>query len=398
MKKQVSFFALTFLILSFFACDLGIKFPKEIVIKGSPQIVFAAKINFGDMLMGFFEEAIKDLEEVDVFPCVNTENHTYIAYINLFTESLNLGGVIPDDDLFPGITIPDYITMSQEETLYKSAEIELPLSALTDNELLNGFSLNNMSAKLYFSGEGTLIQKVKIELIIDGVAGDEYDINTSGISGSGSINFDDDKYTGTKLPDGGVEIPFTPGANPTVQFRAFVPLGAEITEDDFTTGQITAELLVWIPLELTALAEGTWELLDLSKTEDGSPPNDLFGRPDPEGNDEVEGNVFTDIISYLELEVALNKSPFPSGTEININSTGGFNITGELEGNSIKIIAANLDDLNDPQYYPFAPSISLTIPPGDLVLPRDFRTTSIAVKADIKFNIPLQKEEEEEEE
>jgi hypothetical protein len=366
--------------LLFFSCDL----PTAVEIRGNPQLAFLANIDIGDTISSKLTEGIAGIEGSSIIPCKNVPYQTYLIHMNLpveeITETLEYFKNIPGDWL---------ITALKDNTLYESPEpTDIPLSGLGD--FLNGFTLSQAKTKLYMSGiNSDLIEVLSIQLIIDGIEQEPFNITGEDIGESGLKNIT--VYNDNKAPDKGHEITGLTfaGEDIKIDFKAFIAEGKsfKIIQGMFDNPYFSVEVVIWLPLVLEAGDDGgalTFPIDDLFAEGD-----DLFGR-----DSAVSENTITDIVQSLELSIKLNSTLFDDSnlvvSSIIESSHDEIRIVNRLKGSSLNFAVSeqNMQKINN--HFPFSPKFSVEFGPGRvLTFPWNLSINEIALKAKIKCRIDL---------
>ncbi|MCL2277529.1 MAG: hypothetical protein FWC21_06475 [Treponema sp.] len=406
MKKHIIFGVLTIFLLSFFACDHNFTIPKEVQIKGSPEIKFGAKFDLSEM----FKEAIdgmknslKDNDDFALIDCNDTEYETFLIYMELLDEVIDLadselGQNIPSMDpelaeilnnlglghnnpAAPPQTIPEGGLDLYNDT------ISLPLDAMDD--LLSGFAFNDAKIYLYVSGSGGLAELLSIELTLPDNEKKKSDISNTNSSGY-SDNWKSSGYSGEQAPGGyASEIPMSSMTSGTqeINCRIFIEGGKVITSADLALeGNILVEAVIWFPLVLTVTNSAGAKIEIMENIGEG----DLFGRSsDSEESDNIDLENF---VTWLKLDLVLNNKLFEDAKVL--AESKGVEIIVPLTGNSITldIKEDTLREINNPDNIPFNPSISLRFDEGTrLTIPNgfDIAITKFSISAGINAKIPL---------
>jgi len=409
MKKHIISGVLILFMFSFLTCDHEFAFPKEIQIKGSPDIKFGASVDLSEI----FEEAITGMKTslsgaagIELIECKNTVYETFMIYMELLDRTINLADNNPFGTEVAGLS-PDLIKILKDLGLYHddpnlkrtippeglnffNDKISLPLDGVGD--LLSGFSFNDAYIFLYVSGSGGLVNLLSIELTLpDGkiIYSDIHSARSSGRAGWAA------GYSGAQAPGGyAAAIPLSSmksGNTPQeIGCKIYIKGGKTITPADLDlTGDILVEAVIWLPLVLTVTNPNGASIEIMGSIMDNV---DLFGRTaSPE---ESENNLdLENFVSWLKLELILNNKLFEGAKVVAQNPTG-VKIEVPLTGNSITVdINENkLKDINDPSNIPFNPSISLKFENNaKLIIPKDFNIKIIkfGITAGLNVKIPL---------
>ena len=401
------------LIFVFPACDL--QFPTAVLVKGNPEVRFAATIPLGDM----FKEALDGMKEslegsgsgglgMNIIKCTGTEYETFLIYSKILDEKFDLTDIeigefpeeIPEEFLeylrdVLGVDINNpavEITVDGKKELLEETEIILPFDDA--GELLDGFSFEGAKIILYISGSGGLADLLTLDLTIGNGTKQNFPISgsmPSGINSWVAPNY----YTGTTAPTAGavavINLNSLAFEELTIKYSVYIADGKTIIPSHLNEeATIKVEAVIWLPLELTAGSGAPEIVLMDSIMEDDI---DLFGRTaDGDGFD------LSDFVSSFSFGLQLNNNPF-QGAELKAVSPGkngspGVTIPVVLSGNSIllNINEQLLRDINDPDNIPFNPSISLEFKPnGKLAIPREFdlAITSLELSAALNFRMEL---------
>lgn len=399
--KNRYYFLILMLALSVLSCTL----PKEIEIRGTtPELTFRADMDFSEMFPSdMIQEAFSgENSDITVLDCVDAVDHqTYLLHMEAIKVESPLLFELPlvgsnsitielpnGEDLT--IIIEDYlgheIKLLEEAVLYNSKDGEdpviLPLEELGDSmaEFLGDFYFtSDVQAKIYFSSQDRSILEIM-----------NFDIHFGDtvvpITNFEPVNFDVNTgvYIGTVMPSGGNVIE---GFASLLNQKQDIEVNVKIYMEEGTSIEgewlnkdidITAELVIWLPLELQARAGGA--TIDF--------PSDFF-----EGVDDFI-DTLTDIVESLSLIVGMSPhNPFKGGNLI-MEISPGFEIVNRLDDDWLKFAISEdemqrINNLNSG----FNPKFSLRFAPGQILgIPKgfEFSLTSITLEATrIKYTIEL---------
>jgi len=396
--KKTYLFLLTALAFAIFACAI----PSEIEVRGSiPKLKFATQTDFSEEFSNIIKDAFGNDETIKKQDCVKVnEVQTFLIHVQAVDQSfafdLDTGSINTIEIDGVEYNISDYTTTFQFETdavIFDSDEeknkdksITLPLSSLGDNLKGFNFSSDNIEAKLYIYSENEIIENAVIQIRFDKddngvfVHGDNPIIINDIVLARSGIDLNLSDYFETSLPSGGYEIDGFAGMlndnadyqiNVKVTLPANKPIQKSWLDDDV---KITAELLVWFPLELEARGEGA--AIEF-----------------PESTFDGVGGFIDSVVEYMEelsLIVEMNKNPFQDGILVmsqsegsemlyNIeHSMGAKTLNFKLSDNNMRIIERLSGDFN--------PKFSVKFDSGDrLSIPRSFNTTNITFSAKISY-------------
>jgi len=400
MRKNISFLALSLLVLIFFACEFIT--PTAVEIKGSPSLRFSERVNIGKMFTDLLEEAITGDDKMEFFPCKQTADLTYLIYMDLYNEEFE--AVENEQDWlklnFPGMDIPWSeigSALPNERVLIDGVDDAVTLPLLQIGTLLEGFQFSGYKTKLYFSGSD-FVGKAKVDITIQDVVngvptgvitkiGDGLDISNRK---SDVETWETNGYNGTSYPSDGVEVAIPiEGKDIAVSFKVYIPAGQTLTLADFAAGSVKVEIVVWLPFVFEAVTNDA----EISFPEDAlfSSKDDLFGRDKP-GAD----SMMTDVIESLSLEIMFDKNPF-TGSDLIVFSKGdegssGIEIKNPITGRSLSFAFSENDmkRINAPENWPFTPNFKMKFRPGaTLEFPREFYATDLRFNAKIRYKMDL---------
>jgi hypothetical protein len=374
MKKRTIYAVFSLFLLIFFSC--GLQFPEEIQVVGNAEIRLAANMSLGELFTDILAGGIGN-EYMTVLSCSNTQYQTFVIHMNLLDE------VLDPLDLPEGSQFSDLnwdIPILYDINLIPQTPMTLPLSSLGD--LLYGFSLQGVESRLYFSGTGSVLDKLNVGLTINGGVESVFAIGDDKQE-SDFANWGE-SYTGTTPPVNGMPIVFPmDGDDVEVEFRIFIPgnQGYTISTTEFS-GTLKVELVIWLPLIFAAGSSGA----DITLPDGLFPENDLFGRQDP-----YDANLIGDFVEELGLEIVFNENPFAnkrliirSGSNIEFE-----NILGETAFN-LSIDSETMEQINDPINWPFVPRFTIEFGPGEtLSIPQNLVAQQFAFMARINATIGL---------
>jgi hypothetical protein len=425
MKKSAVFLILSFILLGFFACQFAI--PTAIEIIGTPSAKFAETVDVGKMFEDLLQSAIDKDERLTMIPCTNEKINiiTNLIYVKLIEDKYDdlmdrndIKKIFPDTTLIPeehiGIDIPPVPLENPETLILLNSETDLknrliiPLSEL--GSLLPGFKFydgkdgndeeGSYKVRLYFSGS-EIIEKTNMNITIFEVKkeddGETYTVLPGTIpTKCDDIEFKNDKsdieiwekdeeYKGVSFVTDGTEIdiPLT-NHDIAISFEVFIPKGETLLLSDFKASKIKIELVIWLPLKFEAIKDEA----SLYFPDDYffSSEEDLFGRDEPDS----ESLVF-DIVESLSVDINFQKHPF-KGRDLIITSKGVV-ITHRIEeDNALSFFVAedNMNEINKPENWPFAPDIAIRFTKGaTLSFTTDFKAVEFAFKPKVRYRINL---------
>jgi len=417
MKKSVILLFFSLLALGFFACDFEsmIPNPSAIEIKGTPTIRFAETVEIGKMFKDLIDDALENGNNaggLEFIPCTNTDDVTFLIYMNLFDTDFeaiehedDVGNLI---DHFPGMELLPAdigIVLDEDKVLIDGTNdhrMELPLSEI--GSVLNGFEFSDFKTKLYISGS-PLLSKAKINMIIEEIDTDENGVKIYTQKNdeekitivNNGINIDDlttdGEYKEKDCPEGGIDIDFPlTGKDIAVSFKVYIPEGTKLEIEDFKAGNIKVDVLVWLPFALTAGSGGAEIAFPKDAFFDSE--KDLFNRENA-----GEDNMLTDIVESMSVSIKFDNNPFNDANLI-VESAGGnksLEINNPVKNNTLSFSLSEEDmkKINDPDYFPFTPNLKIKFDEGKkLRLPREFNATEFGVQAKIRYRIDLQSDNE----
>jgi hypothetical protein len=393
MNKHL-FIVLSLVLLFFFACDLQI--PTAVEIRGTPELAFPANMDiagmFSDMLTGISGEA----ENLTLIHCKNTAIQTYMAYLDLLKkEGVSLGlpnlsglGIFAEDEITEDMDLFDDLPF-----------ITIPLASI--NEHLKGFTLSDAKIIIYtYSNKQGVLDSLSIGVTVKSGSEQlpEQLIENIKNGKSAHASWTDNVYPGTSVPNDGniINLPLS-CSDTDIKFRVFIPEGTVISSTNFanfSTAEVTIEVVFWLPFILKAGPDGgTLNLPDLfsSDQDPPAPPKDLFGREEA-GSE----NLIFDVVESIELIFRLSHPIFSKATLVVTSqpptASKAIVIENLLEGNSLSfsIDESIMSQINDPDNWPFAPQLVIDFPPGQtLQFPNGLKTKELAFKAKIKHRIDL---------
>jgi len=346
-----------------FACEI----PTAVELRGTPELRFSTNMNIGDKLAEQLQEDLSSHvnEEYKLASCANTSIFTYIVQKDLFEEN------IPIDEINYGS--PDF----DLPVLWVDSKIQLDGFA----DLLNGFAFHNYKSYLFISG-ADVVKKFSLGISVDGGVEKRIDITENKPSGHEKWG---NEYIGTTVPTGGylISLPSIFSENELIiKFNVYVKKGVTFTPSDFDDGtDIKVELVFWLPMDFIAIQDGAEIAFPMDfLSEEG----DLFGREDPKENPEAK-SVVADIIESLSMAIKFNTNPLLGKTLVIQN--GNIEIKDEIKTNSLNIVfnKENMALINEPDNYPFAPTIKIVFDRGDtLKISKLFCITELTITAKIR--------------
>jgi len=421
MKKSAVFLIFSFVLLGFFACQFTI--PTAIEIIGNPSAIFAEAVDIGKMFENLLEDKINRDERLTMIPCSYPDIITNLIHVELINEEYpkleneeDFYTTFPkaDEDIpdffedMGGVNTDKKLILLDSENDSKNRLI-IQLSDLSS--LLPGFKFYQgedpadqdlfYKARIHFSGSEIIektrmnvtIKEIKITVDEDGIehyapiAGPEHThtIPVDELTNSKSeIDKwkEDEYYDGEDCPPGGIDfdIPLT-GNDIFISFEVYIPEHEQISMADFDASSIHVELVIWLPFKFIAVEDEA--ALFFPEDYFFNPEEDLFGREEPDS----ESLVF-DIVENLFVDVKFHNHPF-QGREL-IISNKDVDIRSPIDNNdeiSFTVTEDNMDKINKPENWPFAPNIKIGgFATGDkLSFPKDFNAIQFAFKAKVHY-------------
>jgi len=384
MKKRFILLVLSLIILVLFSCDLTI--PTAIEVKGNPTVRFVENINIGDMFKGILDDAVNGngMEGINIQSCENTDDFTFLIYMNLFEENFSSAIDLPGSQLGGLGSGSITITGGDKTILETDTPVKLPLSSIGSR--LPGFKFKGFKTKLYFNGTN-IISKANIEMKIDtkenGATTATKTIYIYNPITREECNIEEWKNATAPLTSGvDIDLPID-GKDIEVSFKVYLTNGTEIQSSDLDNGHIKVEVVVWLPFELTATTEANIALPLFDSSDD------LFGRESPGASSTI-----TDIIESLKLEIKFDKNPFQD-TKLIVSSKGIY-IENPFDDTSFifELSEEDMTKINSPENWPFTPEFKLHFDNGStLKLPREFNITELIFTAKINYKIDLSEED-----
>jgi|GEM_PF-6407536 len=270
--KKINFFLILVPVVFIFACHPVI--PSGILITGTPELKFAANMDFSDLFENLISGAFNGGgENLTLINCKDVPDiKTFLIHMHAINHKFkfdagNSGKIIIGGHEYNIIESLSEITLNQNVTLFDSEAneddqtITLPLSEF--NQTVKGFKFNttNVKTKLYIFSGNNIIEDVDIELKfvpeegssttknIPATPGDKITLQKSG------IDLSNKEFAGTGLPTGGYDIDIAnmlnDGHDYHIEIKVILPSGST-----FNTGiigndvDLSAELVIWMPLSL----------------------------------------------------------------------------------------------------------------------------------------------------
>jgi hypothetical protein len=417
MKKR--FFIYLALVLTVaYGCSFQV--PSEIQITGNPSLQFDAsafeELDLGEVFREQLEGSFNDPGAgFNVVDCTNSSLPyvTYLLHMELFDEDFTLdipytppsGGLPPKIEipltlspelialLPPGYSPGDTIdmedvggglyTLDLEENYYVAQNEldDIDLSSVKDF-MPDGFSFgSSVIARMYIEGDD-IIDALTFEIDFGLKNGDGtpkittippggQNLNLSGLSGA-------DTYTGNALPPGGVIVPILEMLNnsenePVIKIDAYIDHTTKIDLDWLgVDSNITAELVIWLPLEMAVAphAEMEFESLDSLK-------------------DIIESMAKEEMIKGVNINIEITPNPFAGGNLV--IDTGIQKIISPLGANSFNfaINEGNFVNIrNQINSGSYNPAFSVVFPNGSpsLGIPNDFQIDIGRISVDISID------------
>jgi len=376
MKKIFNFLGVLLILFFVFACTL----PSEIEISGSPSLKFAANMDFGDCFNDMIETFMNDDGKTKIVPCTNPSlnNLTYVLRLELFKDDFILNDtgsntITINDDILITL-LPGSLVSSDVNVVNFGNSHTLSFKGLED--YLDGFKFKDIQSKIYIYGSD-LAKVLSIELTNEHYPPLNVDIH-DGVS-SGVEN--KQEFTGPSLPLGGaifnnIENIINDGEDITFNYRIYIKGGQPIESEWLNdTHSITAELVIWLPMEF-----------------ESTKPNAEFKFPDffNDIGDMIKSLSGAGCIENMNFTIAIDPlNPFSEG--LFMISDDGYEIENTPDNHNfyIKFTKEQIDYINNnpfnPRFYILYPTITshLDIPKGDIMI------TTVSFNADFIYNVEL---------
>lgn len=413
LKKLPVFAIIVFLASVIFSCTL----PSAVEVKAKPNMSVPAKAEFGSYLTDGIKDNFKsDDTTIKVYDCEKVPVQTFLIHLPQlirFDLTALIEGILPANISFdtldnlpantPPITIPP---ANPGQTSMEGTTAEIDLSEL--DGFLNGFQFFAPTAKDPIGLEGKLILKcspnatgfgdlLQIELF-------DHARSSPGFSDN-SITFSQE-VVDLKLKENGDETvseleklsDINTGKNIndvvagilnkreplTFDYTFSLKAGKQITlqmlKNIKNGANIDAELLVWLPLKLTA-PNGA-DLKFPKMFEEGE---DIFGRKSGSKDDSM-----IDMVRSASVTIELN-APVFQGATLNLHK----NLPPIPIENENLVLNITSDDMEVINTVPFCPDMSISFKKPDdptkvaLQVPRNLSATKLRFEADINYRIKL---------
>lgn len=295
------------------------------------------------------------------------------------------------------------------ELIQSDSPLEIPLDSIT-KYLNNDFNFSGgLEARLYVyavdedqtKSDITELISIKLEFNSDSYSYDNlspyksgffkqpYDtnFNKANLTYSGSslpnhTNPDPDKNNFANLTS--VIQSLLSAGDTEINYKIYIDKETTIPlkylDKDFT---ITAEIVIWLPMSLTANKNNAVFSIPLDDIDDN---DDLFGRDSPSSSE------FMDYIDSLDLEITLSEA-LATGAKVVFANKGATTVSGIKFYKEItikeKIIQINLspselEKINNYNNYPFVPEVKILFNNGSkLEIPRNLNLLKIKIDASI---------------
>jgi len=393
--KKTHLFLLTVLMFGIFACTP----PSDIQIKGSiSDIKFEANMDFGqefkNMVIDSFSGDGNDGLVTQY--CVNKETQTYLIKMDAIDEEFTITSegsgagtiIINGEEVSASSELGGY-KLGEAATVFKSGDndntpITLSLSSFGDS--LKGFSFNAnaIEAKIYITSHYDIIKAASIKLTFVNLdTSEKTSIAPFIVSNLSKSNIDLSltEYNGNGLPANGHPITiFGELVNAKSDFQldieVVLPNGTVISNDLFDTPiDISAELVIWLPMDLKADENGAE--ISFGEIFDGV------------------GSFINDISEYMEslsLVVGMEPvNPFKDGKLVMKQEGTSLRIENDLYEKTLNFIIKEKDmETIGEMKKDFNPDIAIVYKKGDtLKIPKDFGTAYVSLSAKINFKIGM---------
>jgi hypothetical protein len=279
--------------------------PEKIHIQGSPELRFAAGLDFSEEFREMMRDAFSenDQENVVIQDCINAPDWmTFLIRVGLvaYQEGFEIGEIEGFDDSGP--TFP----LQEDKELINT---EITLHFFDFRELLGDFKFgkDGIKSSFFITVPEAIEDKIKIELSF--VDGETVDIPLIIPNNPSNIDLKASEYGGTDIPGGGVEFDdisdyLNGDENRMIQLKVSLISGEEypvsllkdLLEDNKL--DINVEWVIWLPL-FFEMEDGAELILP--------------------GFDDLGDFLFsltTDsdgMIKSLNLEIGLDSNPFKDG-------------------------------------------------------------------------------------
>jgi|GEM_PF-4271879 len=295
MKKQIVLLILTIFIFCFYTCDMTI--PTAIEVEGTPSFTFTGPYNAGhmlsDMVSGMFDD-YREEERIKIFDCVDVKDtYTKLVYVDLITHSFffeNADEILAALEELEGLGQPAELPFDSGNTLLaandferldypdSSDEEELTMPTLDLKEIIGEFEFNGYKALLYVYGH-PIIKVLDINLTCDipGHLSEKLTLTNVPTVFNNPVPSEEYEnefnYTGLDLPGSGNSWPvnlrphdvsYLVTENGLEEFHVDFNVlpDSVITKEMVVEEDIKFVLAVWLPFQLIATAEGTYEVFD----------------------------------------------------------------------------------------------------------------------------------------
>jgi len=393
--KKTYYFLLSILAIAICACTM----PKEIEVKGTvSNIKFEANMDFGKEFKNMVIDSFSGDGNDGLITqyCINDEitTQTYLVKMDAIKDEFTIvaaGGstnLIINDEPVGATESGGIYTLTNEATVFKSGDNgkdSITLSLSKFGESLKGFTFNSelIEAKIYITSEEAIIEAAKISLTFVNVNTLEETLTDSFIISNRSVsNIDSSlEYDRENLPpDGHLIEDFGILINEKSDFRldieVLLPINTAISNTLFGDPiNISAELVIWLPMDLKA--EDDNAKISFSGIFDGV------------------GSFINDISGYMEelsLIVEMDQNPFHEGKLVMSQGQEPqmlYYIEHLMSANTLSFKIEE-DDMRTIERLKkgFDPEIGIVYKKGDsLEIPKNFRTSHVSLNAKISYMI-----------
>ena len=424
--RKINFFVIFLVIAAFAACT----FPESVEIKGNPELTVPLTFNVSSLFTDLIDDMVSDMggKEAKLIQCTNSEleSMTYIIKVDVseLLDDADLSELENGFKLGQYTGIPElvkvpcdwpivYASIARDPSLAGNNKIDektledFGIDAISD--LLHGLKFTGIKAKMYVS-KSTFAESIGVA-INQTITGTPPSFTPADIP-SISAKYSDaafewgETYGGLDLPAGGVDIPLGDllnGEVPDFTFDLIIRKNTRL-EDLSDAANSKIELVIWLPLKLTAKDPGGADLdiSELMKKDDGGgtePAKDLFGRG---GEDSGKFDLAKGLKS-MQVLIGLNVNPFENAelhlTNPNTGKPGSVPIDivipmGSGTALNFAVDSLTMDKINNPANIPFAPEIKIHFPYNyGLFIPKLLKTTTINIKAELDYIISISNKE-----
>jgi len=387
--KKTYLFLLLVLAVAICACTI----PSEIQVKGAvPNLKIEQNIDLSQMFKDMVSESFGgDGANLTMLECVNSQitTQTYLAHMLAIEDEKYDFHFEATDIVVNGETYTITSGKLQDNiVLYDSSNgsgdaITLPLSNF--GEILTGFTFDSSKVKamLYLKSQDEIVKYAKIHLTFVEVTDSSNKhviepITVDNRNGSG-INLSSDTYQNQNLPAGGSLINgfgdiLNQKKDFNIEIKVELPTGTTINgslfdSDDFI--DITAELVIWLPMDLVAVDN-----------------NAEISFPDAFGDVGKFIDSISEYMESLDLSILMDKNPFKEGTLV-MKQDGQLEVKNDLKADSL-VFDIKKDDMKKIKDLGggFNPEIGIVFSKNEhIIFPPQFKINSISFGAKFSFMI-----------